>query len=68
MKNKKNTSGLYMHSKRGEGHLANWEKVMYVEREKHWTARKVKQPIVTNAVNLTKKIEAGGILNLEKGY
>ena len=67
VKNKKSTSGLYMHSKRGEGHVANWEKVVYVEREKHWMARKVKEAILINAVSPTKKIEAGGILNLEKG-
>ena len=57
-----------MHSKKGEGHLPDWEKVVYVEREKHWMARKVKEALLINAVNPTKKIEAGGILNLEKGY
>ena len=31
-------------------------------------ARKVKEAILINAVNPTKKIEAGGILNLEKRY
>ena len=41
---------------------------MYVEREKHWMARKVKEAILINAVNPTKKIEADGALNLEKGY
>ena len=66
--NKKSTSGFYMHSKKGEGHLPDWEKVVYVEREKHWMARKVKEALLINAVNPTKKIEAGGILNLEKGY
>ena len=68
MRNKKSTSGLYMHSKRGEGHVANWEKVVYVEKKKHWMARKVKEAILINAVNPTKKIEADGVLNLEKGY
>jgi len=68
VKNKKSISGLYMHSKTGEGHLENWEKVVYVEREKHWMARKVKEAILVNAVNPTKKIEAGGILNLEERY
>ena len=68
MNNNKSFSGLYMHSKRGSGHLADWEKVVYVEREKHWTVRKVKEAVLINAVNPTKKIEAGGILNLEKGY
>ena len=66
--NKKSTSGLYMHSKRGEGYLPDWKKAVYVEREKHWMARKVKEAILINAVNPTKKIEADGVLNLEKGY
>ena len=39
-----------------------------MEREKHWIARKVKEAILINAVNPTKKIEADGVLNLEKGY
>ena len=68
VRNKKSTSGLYMHSKRGAGHVANWEKVVYVEREKHWMARKVKEAILINTVNPTKKIEADGVLNLGKGY
>ena len=38
---------------------------MYVE--KHWMARKVKEAILINAVNPMKKIEADGVLNLEKG-
>ena len=41
---------------------------MYVEREKHWMARKVKEAPLIFAVNPTKKIEAGKILNLEKRY
>ena len=41
---------------------------MYVEREKNWMARKVKEAILINAVNHTKKIEADEVLNLEKGY
>ena len=39
-----------------------------MEREKHWIARKVKEALFINAFNPTKKIEAGGNLNLEKGY
>ena len=35
---------------------------------KHWMARKVKKALLINEVNPSKKIEAGGILNLEKGY
>ena len=48
--------------------MADWEKVVYVEKEKHWMARKVKEAILIAAVFPTKKIEAGGILNLVKGY
>ena len=68
MKNKKTTSGLYMHSKCGKGHVANWEKVAYVEREKHCMAKKVKEVILINAVNPMKQVEASEILNLEKRY
>ena len=44
-------------------------KVVYGERERHWMARKVKEALLINALNPTKtNCEAGGILNLEKGY
>ena len=39
---------------------------MYVE--KHWMAGKVQEAILISAVNPTNKIEADGVLNLEKGY
>ena len=48
--------------------MADWEKVAYVERERYWIARKVKEMLLINTVNPIKNIKAGGILNLEKGY
>ena len=41
---------------------------MFVEREKHWKARKIKEAVLINAVNPTKNVRSGGIMNLEKGY
>ena len=58
-----------MHFLRGVGGgLQDFPPAVYVEREKHWMARKVKEAILINAVNPTKKIEADGVLNLEKRY
>ena len=51
MNNKKSTLGFYVHSKKGEGHVANWEKVVYVGREKPLMAREVKEAVLINAVN-----------------
>ena len=42
--------------------------VAYAEREMHWMAIQAKEALPINAVNPTKKIEAGGILNLEQRY
>ena len=41
---------------------------MFVEREKHWRARKIKEAVLINAVNPTRDVRSGGIMNLEKGY
>jgi len=37
-------------------------------KEKHWRARKIKEAIIINAINPTKNVQSGGIMNLEKGY
>ena len=41
---------------------------MFVEREKHWRARKIKEAVLINAINPTKDVRNGGVMNLEKGY
>ena len=41
---------------------------MFVEREKHWRARKIKEAVLINAINPTKDVQNGGVMNLEKGY
>ena len=41
---------------------------MFVEKEKHWRARKIKEAALINVLNPTKYVRNGGILNLEKGH
>ena len=33
----------------------------------HWRARKIKEAVLINAVNPTKNVRSGGIMNLEEG-
>ena len=41
---------------------------MFVESEKHWRARKIKEAVLINAVNPMKNVRNEGIMNLAKGY
>ena len=41
---------------------------MFVERKKQWRAKKIKEAVLINAVNPTRNVRSGGIMNLEKGY
>ena len=50
------------------GHEPYWNRAVFVAKEKHWRARKIKEAIMINAINPTKNVQRGGIMNLEKGY
>ena len=41
---------------------------MYLDREKNWRRRKIKESIYINAINPTESMVHQEILNLEKGY
>ena len=41
---------------------------MYLDREKNWRRRKIKEAIYINAINPTESMVHQEILNLEKGY
>ena len=41
---------------------------MYLDKEKNWRRRKIKEAVYTNALNPTELMVRQGILNLEKGY
>ena len=59
---------FYGHFKGKVGHEPKWNGTVFVAKEKHWWARKIKEAIVINAINPTKNVQSGGIMNLEKGY
>ena len=68
IKNRKTTNDFYEHSRGKVGHKPDWSGTVFVAKEKHWRARKIKEAILINALNPTKNVRNKGILNLEKGY
>ena len=56
IKNRKGSNGFYEHSRKNEGHKPDWSRTVFVAREKHWRARKIKEAVMINAVNPTKNI------------
>ena len=64
----KTTNGFFCHVKENAGHKIDWESAVFVDYEKNWKRRKIKEAIYINAINPTKAIRKKGILNLEKGY
>ena len=68
VKNKKPSNGLYAHLKENKGRKINWEGFVYLDSEKNWKRRKIKEAIYINAVNPAEAMGSNKILNLEKGY
>ena len=65
--NKKKTNGFYAHLNRNKGHEVDWENVSFLDSEKFWKGRKVKESLYISAQNPSKVVDAKVILNLEKG-
>ena len=45
IRQKKLSNGFYDHLERNEGHVINWEKVRFLDKEKNWKGRKIKEAI-----------------------
>ena len=68
IKNKKVTNGFYSHMKKNGGHQIEWGRCVFLDEEKNWRRRKIKEAIYINAINPTESMVHQDILNLEKGY
>jgi hypothetical protein len=68
VKNRKKTNGFYCHIRENKGHKINWDKALYLDYEKNWKRRKIKEAIYINAINPTTTMSKKEMLNLEKGY
>ena len=64
----KTTNGFCNHVEENKGHKIEWEKVIFLDHEKHRKRRKIKEAIYINAINPTKVVDKKAIMNLEKGY
>ena len=62
------TNGFHSQMKKNDGHEIEWGKCVYLDREKNWRRRKIKESIYINAINPTESMVHQEILNLEKGY
>ena len=47
---RKTSNALYDHKMKNEGHKINWEKVCFLDKEKNWKGRKIKEAIYINAI------------------
>ena len=65
---KKSSNGIYDHVKNNEGHQIDWGKVCFLDNEKNWRGRKIKEAIYINAVVPTNLVDGRKLMNLEKGY
>ena len=68
IRQKKLSNGFYDHLERNEGHVINWEKVRFLDKEKNWKGRKIKEAIYINAVVPTSLMNERKLMNLEKGH
>ena len=68
VKQKKSSNALYDHVKNNEGHKINWGKICFLDKEKNWKGRKIKEAIYINAIVPTNLMDKEKLMNLEKGY
>ena len=68
IRQKKLSNGFYDHLEKNEGHVINWEKVCFLEKEKNWKGRKIKEAIYSNAVVPTSLMNGEKLMNPEKGH
>ena len=54
--------------KKNDGYKIEWGNCVYLDREKNWRRRKIKESIYINAINPTDSMVHQKFLNLEKGY
>ena len=66
-RNRKVSNGLYAHIRRNQGHTMEWKDAIFIDRERHWKGRKIKEALYINAQNPRKTVDKDGMLNLEKG-
>ena len=48
--------------------MINWEKVRFLDKEKNWKGRKIKEAIYINAVVPISLMKERKLMNLEKGH
>ena len=65
---RKTSNALYDHMMKNEGHKINWEKVCFLDKEKNWKGRKIKEAIYINAIVPTTLMDKEKLMNLEKGF
>ena len=54
--------------KKNRGHEIDWGKCVFLDKEKNWRRRKIKEAIYINAINPTESMVHQEISNLQKGY
>jgi len=67
IRNRKMSNGVYAHIRRNRGHTVEWRDAVFIDKEKHWKGRKIKEALYINAQNPKKTVDKSRILNLEKG-
>ena len=62
---KKSTNGIFQHVNRNRKHKIAWEEIYFIDYEKNWMARRIKEALYIDAFNPTNKLNT--LMNLEKG-
>ena len=68
IRNRQASNGFYAHIKKNEGHTIDWDRAVFLDKEKHWRGRKIKEAIFINEQNPTKEVNLEKVMNLEKGF
>ena len=50
-----------------QGPYSGMEDAVFIDREKHWKGRKIKEALYINAQNPKKTVDKNSIMNVEKG-
>jgi hypothetical protein len=65
VKGKKSTNEIFQRVNRNRKHKIAWEEIYFIDYEKNWMARRIKEALYIDAFNPTNKLNT--LMDLEKG-
>ena len=67
IKTQKKKNGMGDHMSKNKKHTINWNNRTFLEVEKNWKLRRIKESLYINSLNPSNEIDGSKLMNQEKG-